>query len=108
MKKNILSAFAICAALFGCQKNEISETISSGGDLYATIEDKTSTKTVMDENNNIRWSEGDQIMAFMKTSLGLKYQLKPSYAGKTSGYFSKISSKFVFSSLFSTTFTIEA
>lgn len=92
MKKNILSAFAICAALFGCQKNEISETISSGGDLYATIEDKTSTKTVMDENNNIRWSEGDQIMAFMKTSLGLKYQLKPSYAGKTSGYFSKVSS----------------
>lgn len=46
----------------------------------------------MDKANNIRWSEGDQIVAFMKTSLGLKYQIKPSYVGKTSGYFSKVSS----------------
>ena len=92
MKKTILSALAICAALLGCQKNEISELSLSGVDLHATIEDGASTKTVMDENNNIRWSEGDQIVAFMKTSLGLKYQIKPSYVGKTSGYFSKISS----------------
>ena len=92
MKKNILSALAICAALLGCQKNEISEPSFSGVDLHATIEDDASTRTVMDENNNIRWSEGDQIIAFMNTSLGLKYQLKDTYIGETSGYFSKVSS----------------
>ena len=83
MKKNILSALAICAALLGCQKNEIHETRSSGVELHATIEDDASTKTVMDENNNIRWSEGDQIIAFMKSSYGHKYKLISSFVGKT-------------------------
>ena len=92
MKKNILSILAICAALLGCQKNEISETRPSGVELHATIEDDASTKTVMDENNNIRWSEEDQVVAFMKTSLGLRYQIKKEYIGKTSGYFSQVSS----------------
>ena len=92
MKKNILSALAICAALLGCQKNEISETRSSGVELHATIEDETSTRTVMDESNNVRWSENDQIVAFMKSSYGHKYQVKPSFVGKTYADFSKISS----------------
>ena len=92
MKKNILSILAICAALFSCQKNETAETMSSDDELHAVIEDDASAKTVLDENNNVRWSEGDQIVAFMKTSLGLKYQLKESYIGETSGYFSKVSS----------------
>lgn len=92
MKKNILSILAICAALFSCQKNETDETMLSDDELHAAIEDDASAKTVLDENNNIRWSEGDQIVAFMKTSLGLKYQLKDSYIGETSGYFSKVSS----------------
>ena len=83
MKKNILSALAICAALLGCQKNEIHETRPSGVELHATIEDDASTKTVMDENNNIRWSEGDQIIAFMKSSYGHKYKLISSFVGKT-------------------------
>lgn len=83
MKKNIPSALAICAALLGCQKNEIHETHPSGVELHATIEDDASTKTVMDENNNIRWSEGDQIIAFMKSSYGHKYKLISSFVGKT-------------------------
>ena len=37
----------------------------------------------MDENNNIRWSEGDQIIAFMKSSYGHKYKLISSFVGKT-------------------------
>lgn len=83
MKKNILSALAISAALLGCQKNEIHETRPSGVELHATIGDDASTKTVMDENNNIRWSEGDQIIAFMKSSYGHKYKLISSFVGKT-------------------------
>lgn len=92
MKKNILSILAICAALLGCQKNEISETRPSGVELHATIEDDASTKTVMDESNNIRWSEGDQIIAFMKSSYGHKYQVKSSFIGETYADFSKVSS----------------
>ena len=92
MKKNILSALAICAALLGCQKNEISETRPSGVELHATIEDDASAKTVMDENNNIRWSQGDQIIAFMKSSYGHTYQVKSSFIGETYADFSKVSS----------------
>ena len=92
MKRNLLSILAISAALFSCQKNEIYEPSSSSVDLHATIEDQTFTKTYMDENNNIRWSEEDQVVAFMKTSLGLRYQIKKEYIGKTSGYFSQVSS----------------
>ena len=66
--------------------------MSSDDELHAALEDDASAKTVLDENNNVRWSEGDQIVAFMNTSLGLKYQLKDTYIGETSGYFSKVSS----------------
>ncbi|MBE6215203.1 MAG: hypothetical protein E7123_03120 [Bacteroidales bacterium] len=92
MKKNILSILAICAALLGCQKNEISETRTSGVELHATIEDDASTKTVMDANNNILWQEGDQIVAFMKSSYRHKYQLLSSYAGKAYADFEPVSS----------------
>ena len=66
---------------------------SEDEDLYATIGGNSSSKTVMDENRNIRWSEGDQIVAFMKNSQGLKYQLNDSFAGETSGRFSKVLSE---------------
>ena len=94
MKKNILSALAICAALFGCQKNEMSETTlptAGHNTLYARIEQEAATKTYMDANNNIRWSENDQIVGFMKSSLGLKYQILPSSVGKTSASFENVS-----------------
>ena len=91
MKRNLLSILAISAALFSCQKNEIYEPSSSSVDLHATIEDQTFTKTYMDENNNIRWSEGDQIVAFLKTSLGLKYQVSNSSVGKSSAQFNEVS-----------------
>lgn len=92
MKKNILYILAVCAMLLGCNISEMSESMLLDGDLHAIIDNDTSTKTVMDESNNIRWSENDQIVAFMKTSLGLKYKIKDSYVGKTSGYFSQVTS----------------
>lgn len=90
MKKNLLFSLAICTAIFGCQKNETSDNLESGSELHATIDD--ATRTVMDENNNVRWSEGDQIVAFMKSSYGHKYQIKPSFVGETYADFSKVSS----------------
>jgi len=90
MKKNILSALALCTVLFGCQKNEVFQTDSSGDDLHATLYD-ISTRTIMD-GNTVRWSEGDQIVAFMKSTYGHKYQVKSSFVGKTYADFSRISS----------------
>lgn len=93
MKKNILiSAIAVCATLFSCQKKELVEIMPAYDELHAVTEVPSGTRTVMDGYNNVLWSAGDQISAFMKTSLGLKYQLKDSYAGKTSGSFSKVAS----------------
>ena len=44
----------------------------------------------MDDSNNILWSEGDQIVAFMQTSLSLKYQVSASSAGKASARFEEV------------------
>ena len=90
--KKISILLAAALTLAACQKNETPSPSNEGATLYATIEETASTKTYMDSNNNIRWSEGDQVVAFMKTSLGLKYQIRNEYVGKTSGYFSKVSS----------------
>ena len=73
-----------------CQKNETPSTSNEGATLYATIEETASTKTYMDANNNTRWSEGDQVVAFMKTSLGLRYEVAPSSVGKTSAHFDEV------------------
>lgn len=84
---------ATLVAFMSCQKNE--ERLTSASDigvLYATIEDANTTRTTMDENNNILWSEGDQIVAFMKSSYGHKYQVKPSFVGKSYADFSMVSS----------------
>jgi hypothetical protein len=93
MKKFIWSAIAV-VAISACQlEDPHSDTIMCDDDVfYAAIHDEGSSKTVMDENNNIRWSAGDQIVIFKKTSLGLKYQIQDSYVGETSGYFSKVTS----------------
>ena len=92
MKKILFAFIAMIAMVASCQKTEeFSEQIDAHV-LHASIEKDKASKTILDENNNVRWTEGDQIVAFMKTSLGLKYQLKDSYIGETSGYFSKVSS----------------
>lgn len=76
--------------LAACQKNETPALIADT--ITAQIEQEAAhTKTYMDASNNIRWSEGDQIVGFMKSSLGLKYQILPSSVGKTSAFFEKVS-----------------
>lgn len=90
MRKIFLAAIAAMTVISACQKNDFNVPASEESVLNAVIEDVAASKTIMDEDNNILWLEGDQIIAFMKTSLGLKYQLKDEYAGRTSGYFSKV------------------
>ena len=91
MKKSFIYIAAL-TLIAACNKAE-SPVVSQESDIItAQIEQETATKTYMDAHNNIRWSEGDQVVAFMKSSLGLKYQIKDASVGYTSGYFYKVSS----------------
>lgn len=91
MKKQLWGFMTILAIFCSCQKNEVT-SLSEDVTIHATIEDKDATRTVMDENNNILWSENDQIIAFMKSSYGHKYQVKPSFVGKSYADFTMVSS----------------
>ena len=91
MKRIFTSILSAALLLTACQMSDLSTPSSEEGFLYATIEEVAATKTYMDINNNIRWSEGDQIVGFMKSSLGLKYQILPSSVGKTYASFENVS-----------------
>lgn len=91
MKRFVIGASLAVMSFVSCME-EVAAPVAVSRDLYAQIEQEEITRTVMDADNNIRWSEGDQVVAFMKSSLGVKYQIKDEYVGKTSGYFSMVSS----------------
>lgn len=91
MKKTILIALASLAAISACQKNGLPVPSSQTGSLYATIEGIADTRTYMDDDNNIRWSEGDRIIGFMNSTLGVEYQVNPASVGETSASFDEFS-----------------
>ena len=89
MKKSAI-LLAIALTLAACNGIEIPVPVADI--LTAQIEqDASPTKTNMDAGYNIYWSEGDQLVGFMKSSLGLKYQILPSSVGKTPAFFEKVS-----------------
>ena len=90
MKKSFIYIAAL-TLIAACNKVESPVPVQDTDFLIAQIEQVTATKTYMDAHNNIRWSEGDQIVGFMKSSLGLKYQILPSSVGKTSASFENVS-----------------
>ncbi len=90
MKKILLST-TLLASLFSCIKVDIiQEPNIATNKLHASTEIFIATKTSMDENNNVLWSEGDQLAAFMKSSLISKYQVDEDCIGSTSGSFSEV------------------
>ena len=88
MKKSLIYIAAL-TLIAACNKVESPVSSQDTDILIAQIEQETSTKTYMDAHNNIRWSEGDQVVAFMKSSLGMKYQISEESVGKTSARFVK-------------------
>lgn len=91
--KKINVAALVTVLIFASCMQEMEVPVAEDGEIYAKIEQEdAATKTVLDPANNVCWCKGDQVVAFMKTSLGLRYRLKDAYAGKTYGYFSKVSS----------------
>ena len=90
MKKIFLLSLAMLS-LAACQVEElVTGHEANDADIYASVETLNATKTSMDQYNNVLWSEGDQIVAFMKTTLGIRYQIKEQYVGSTTGGFSKV------------------
>lgn len=94
MKKSVFVFFAASLCLAACQIEVVEPNAYDTSDnvLSAQIEQNEVTKTVLGESNNVLWSENDQIVAFIKSSYGHKYQIKPSFAGKTYADFSRVSS----------------
>ena len=91
MKKTILAVFVTLAAFTSCEKGQLNEAAYESPVLNATIEEASLTKTYKDENNYIRWSSGDRIIAFLKSSVGLKYQVAAESVGETSARFTQVS-----------------
>ena len=90
MKKFTLAIIELFL-MFSCQSLEpVNEFIAEDEELFASMEMVSDTKTVMDEYNNVLWSEDDQIVAFMRSTLGLRYMIKEQYVGTTTGGFSRI------------------
>lgn len=89
---NILfsSICALVAVISSCQKNESPLPTYESVELIAAIEQMPSSKTVMDQDRNVLWSENDMIVAFLKTSLGLQYQIAEESIGKSSARFTKV------------------
>lgn len=92
MKNLLFVLFAVFIGVTACQIEETNNLSVENVELSARIEQDHETKTILGEDNNIFWSENDQIIAFMKTSYGHQYQVKPSFAGKTYADFSRITS----------------
>ena len=82
----------LAAAMSFAACQEVEAPLAEENVLSAVIEQDETTKTEIDENNNILWSANDQIIAFMKSSYGHKYQVKSSFIGKSYADFSRISS----------------
>lgn len=90
MKKFIYILFAACAIFAACQKNVVVSPDKFESSFYAQIEQDTPTKTVLNEQNNVLWSEGDQVVIFVKNTAGSRYQIATESAGKQSARFDKI------------------
>ena len=66
MRKIYYLAMAlITATMAGCQKeNELLDIKTTNQTFYATFENGVSSRTTLDESNNVLWSEGDRISVF--------------------------------------------
>ena len=90
MKKSLFPILALLI-LHACQEPDLLPKDELSGDyIYASVESVNATKTSMDQNNNVLWSDGDQLVAFMKTTLPSRFQVMDESVGKATGSFREI------------------
>ena len=93
MKQLLYTLLAAVFCVAACHSVESSEALVAEDDvLYACIEEGEMTRASLNEAGNVLWSEGDRIVAFVGTSYGESYQVKPSFVGKNYADFVRISS----------------
>ena len=92
MKKGFYIVSLLMLALTGCQKSDVADPDKNAvvSDFRGELEELLGTRTTLDRNNNVRWSEGDQIIIFNGSTLGGKYQVTDDSAGETSAGFDYI------------------
>ena len=92
MKRCLYIVSLLMLAFSGCQKAEVENPEKDAvlSDFRGEMEGILDTKTVLDRNNNVRWSEGDQVIIFNGSTLGGKYQVTDDSVGETSGGFDYI------------------
>ena len=92
MKKCLYIVSLLMLSLSGCQKTEVEnyEKEAVRSDFRGELEELLDTRTTLDKNNNVRWSEGDQIIIFNGSTLGGKYQVTDDSVGETSAGFDYI------------------
>lgn len=92
MKRCLYLVSLLMLAFSGCQKVEVENPEKDAvlSDFRGEMEGILDTKTVLDRNNNVRWSEGDQVIIFNGSTLGGKYQVTDDSVGETSAGFDYI------------------
>ena len=92
MKTCVLKLLAILMVAISCVNEDVSTSIADAEEFLCHIEKEESTRTSLDQNNNVIWSAEDQLIIFKKNSIPSKYQISENYIGKTYGSFYKINS----------------
>ena len=75
MKRIILAIFA-ALSIAAYQKPVPADLPEEAAILSAKIEQSVQSKTELDENNNILWSENDQIIGYIRSSYGYIYPIE--------------------------------
>ena len=85
-----ISLIYLCAVACQDSINEPAEINSTCNHITVELEDFCSTRTTLDENNNIIWNNDDQLVGFMQTTLPSRYMIDSESVGTQSGNFTLI------------------
>ena len=92
MKNWKLYIVAASVLLAGCQQEElVKETMLQKVEFTATTENYSAdTKTSLDANGNVLWTQSDQVSIFHASTINQQYQVTDASAGKTSASLTQI------------------
>lgn len=88
MKFRLLFTIILAALVVGCQHKEVdfNPAANTRSKIYAVIED-IDTKTSLSEDNQVLWSEDDEISAFLGKTSGDRFIVDAGSAGSASALF---------------------
>lgn len=92
MKTRISFLITLLIAAISCVNEESPTSVPDTVEFFCHIENENPTRTSLDQNNNVMWSDEDQLVIFKKNTIPAKYQVSENCVGKTSGSFYKINS----------------